>query len=208
MKSFSARLGLLTLVLALAGCGGLIPGPSADPTHYYILTGPAAVASDAPAIGHWRVGLKTVALAAYLKSPDLIVREGTNEIALQDYARWGEPLEAGISRLLQERLRASPAVGRVYAQPFPLDADRDYDVAVTVLRCEGGPGPDHGRVAQFAATIEIATPGPDARVVARRTFVAPAAAWEHGDFAQLTALLSADVDALGQDVVAALPPSP
>jgi uncharacterized lipoprotein YmbA len=207
MKLSPLGLGLLTFTLGLAGCGGLIPAPQADPTHYYILTGPAPAASDAPAAGRLRLGLRSVELAAYLKSPDIIVRQGTNELLLQDYARWGESLDAGIGRLLRERLRAAPAVARVYPQPFPLDADRDYDVAVTILRCEGGLA-DGRRAAQFAATIEIATVGPDARVVARRTFVAPAAAWDGRDFAQLAALLSADVDALGREVVAALPPAP
>jgi hypothetical protein len=207
MKFSPARLGLLGLGLCFAGCGGLIPPPQADPTHYYVLTGPAPAASDALPTGHLRVGLRSVELAAYLRSPDLIVRQGTNELVLQDYARWGEPLEAGVGRLLREQLRAAPGVARVYPQPFPLDADRDYDVAVTILACEGGVEAGR-RVAQFAATIEITTAGLDAHVVARRTFVAPAAAWDGRDFARLAALLSADVDALGREVVAALPATP
>ena len=90
-------------------------------------------------------------------------------------------------------------MARLYTQPFPLDADRDYDVAVTILRCEGGTA-SRGRIADFAAIIEITTAGAEPHVVARRTFVAPAAAWDGGNFAQLAALLSADVDALGQEI--------
>jgi len=207
MKFAPLCLGLLTLGVGLAGCGGLIPPPQADPTHYYVLTGPPLADSDAVATGRLRLGLKAVELAAYLKSPGLIVRQGTNELMLQDYARWGEPLDAGIARILRERLRTAAAVARVYPQPFPLDADRDYDVAVSVWRCEGGTAAGR-RVAQFAATIEITTTGMNARVVARRTFVAPPASWDGRDFAQLAALLSAEVDALGQEVVAALPAAP
>jgi len=208
MKISPLNLCVLSLGLLFAGCGGFIPPPQPDPTHYYILTGPLPASSDAAVTGHLRLGLKSIDLASYLRTPDLIVRQGTNELVLQDYARWGEPLEAGISRILRERLRAAPGVERVYTQPFPLDADRDYDVAISVLRCEGGPAAGHGRAAQFAATIEITTAGADARVVARRTFVASPASWDGSDFAQLAALLSADVDALGQEIVAALPASP
>jgi uncharacterized protein len=194
-------LPLLALCLSLTGCGGLIPPAQTDPTRYFVLTGPPL--APAAVGGQLRVGVRTVELASYLKSPDMIVRQGTNELALQDYARWGEPLDAGIGRLLLERLRASAGVGRVYAQPFPLDADRDCDVSVTVLRCEGGTGPGSAR---FEATIDL-TKASDGRLLARRTFVAPNAAWDGRDFARLAALLSADVDALGQEIVAALPAS-
>jgi uncharacterized lipoprotein YmbA len=192
---------LLTLGLFLTGCSGLIPPPQTDPTRYFVLAGPSP--APAAAGGQLRVGVRTVELAAYLKSPDMIVRQGTNELMLQDYARWGEPLEGGIGRLLRDRLRTASAVGRVYAQPFPLDADRDCDVAVTVLRCEGSTD----RTARFAATIEISKAS-DGRLLARRTFVAPDAAWNGKDFGQLAGLLSADVDALGAEIVAALPSAP
>jgi uncharacterized lipoprotein YmbA len=208
MKLFLRPLVPAALALCLAGCGGLIPSPQADPTHYYILSGPAVPAPDATAPGRLRIGLKSVELAAYLKSPDLIVRQGTNELVLVDYARWGEPLDAGIARILRERLRAAPAVGRLYPQPFPLDADRDYDVAVTVLRCEAGPAAGGGRAAQFAATIELTTVGPDARVVARRDFVAPPIPWNGTDYARLAADLGADADALGREVAGMLPAAP
>ena len=176
-------LPLLGLCLLLAGCGGLIPPPQTDPTRYYVLNGPP----PAPAAvgGQLRVGIRTVELAAYLKSPDMIVRQGTNELVPQDYARWGEPLDAGIGRLLRERLRASAGVGRVYAQPFPLDQDRDCDVAVTILHCEGGIGA--GRTALFAATIDV-TRASDGHLLARRTFVAPEAAWDGKNYAELAGL--------------------
>jgi uncharacterized lipoprotein YmbA len=198
-------LPLLALGLLLAGCGGLFPPPQADPTRYFVLTGPPP--GPAAAGGRLRLGLRTVELAAYLKSPDMIVREGTNELALQDYARWGEPLEAGIARLLRERLLDAGGVGRVDLQPFPLDSARDYDVSISVLRCEGGSGPGTRRSARFLATFEITKPG-DGSLVARRTFAAPDAAWNGTDFAELAALLSADVGTLGQEIVEALPVAP
>ena len=190
-------LPLLALSLVLTGCSGLFPAPQTDPTRYYVLTGPVAAAA---APGELRVGIRRVELAAYLKSPDLIVRRGANELVLQDFARWGEPIDAGVSRLLHASLTAAGGVGRVYLQPFPLDQERDCDVAVTILRCEGGTD----RLAQFAATIEITRPT-DGKLLARRSFAAPDAAWDGRDFGQLAALLSDDVAALGGEIAAALP---
>ena len=188
-------LGLLLLV----GCD-VIPSPSADPTRFYVLSGSGPAPTEAAVGSGLRIGLRSVELAGYLKSPDMIVRRGPNELSPQDYARWAEPLDAGIARLLRDQLRADPAVSRVYLQPFPLDADRDYDVSVSVARCEGGAGAAH-----FAATVEISTAGDSPHLVGRRTFVAPDAAWDGKDFGQLAGLLSADVQALGKDLVSALP---
>jgi uncharacterized lipoprotein YmbA len=199
MKTLPLSPVLLGLgLLLLAGCD-VIPPPQADPTRFYVLSdGPPAPAEAATS--GLRIGLRSVELAGYLKSPDLIVRRGPNELSPQDYARWAEPLDAGIARLVRDQLRADPAVSRVYLQPFPLDADRDYDVGISVGRCEGGAGAAH-----FTAVVEISTAGATPHLVARRTFVAPDAAWDGHDFGQLAGLLSADVQALGKDIVSALP---
>ncbi|HEX3731127.1 MAG TPA: ABC-type transport auxiliary lipoprotein family protein [Opitutaceae bacterium] len=202
MKTFRLSPVILGLgLLVLAGCD-IIPPAQTDPTRYYVLSDAAPAPSEAAVTSGLRIGLRSVELAGYLKSPDLIVRRGPNELSLQDYARWAEPLDAGIGRLVRDQLRADAAVSRVYLQPFPLDANRDYDVSISVARCEGGAGAAH-----FAATVEISTAGDSPHLVARRTFAAPDAAWDGRDFGQLAGLLSADIQALGKDIVAALPSS-
>jgi uncharacterized lipoprotein YmbA len=197
----AAALGLL-----LAGCN-IIPPPTADPTRYYVLSGPALVENAAPpAARGLRLGLRTVELAPYLRKGSLVVRTGDNEVTFPNDARWGVPLEQDITRALRTGLLAAPAVGRVFLQPFPFDDNRDFEVSVQVLRCEGAVGPG-GKAAtvKFAASIEITTAGASPQLVARKLFVAPEAPWDGKDFAQLAAQLSAAVNALGAEVVAALP---
>ena len=170
---------LFGAALLLAGCN-VIPPPQTDATRTYVLTGalPTAESPTAPATATLRIGLRRIELGSYLDTRDMVVRNGPNQIELQDYARWAEPLEAGISRLLQSQLSAAPTVGRVYAQPFPFDSERDYDVRVAILRCEGSIAAGRPASAQFAASIEIATPSPQSKVVSHRIFVAPEAAWD------------------------------
>jgi hypothetical protein len=180
MKFFPALFGA---ALLLAGCN-VIPPPQADSTRTYVLTEtlPSGQASGIPAAGRLRVGLKRVELGSYLDTSDMVVREGPNQIELKDYARWAEPLDAGIARILQDQLSAAPAIGRVYVQPFPFDAERDYDVRIVVLRCEGSIATGRRAAANFAASIEITTPGPESKVVARRIFVPPGEAWDGHDY--------------------------
>jgi uncharacterized lipoprotein YmbA len=190
----------------LSGCN-FLPPPTADSTRYYVLTGATAGAADRPpAPAGLRIGLKPIALAAYLKGRPMVVRRGPNEIAFEDGQRWGEPLEAALARVLRARLLEEAAVAQVFLPPFPLEGERDYDVEIQVIRCEGASAPGGSPVASFAAVIEVTATGPDHRSVAHRVFTAPDAPWDGKDFGRLAAELSADVAGLAQDVAAALPP--
>lgn len=193
------RLSLAALAgLALAGCN-VLPQPQQDLTRYFVLTAPTRAAAGAGAPGALRLGLKQVELADYLQTRDIVVRSGPNELALQDYARWAEPLQAGIARALGARLLEDPGVASVATPPFPLGAARDYDVSVQILHCEGESG-----AALFAARVEIASAA-DGRVVSRLVYVAPREKWNGSDYGRLAALLSDDVAGLGADILSALP---
>jgi uncharacterized lipoprotein YmbA len=193
--------------LALLGGCNILPAPTVDSTRYYVLTGGAVGPADRPmpATG-LRIGLKPVALAAYLKGRPMVVRRGLNEIAFEDGQRWGEPLEAALARVLRARLLEEASVAQVYLTPFPLEGERDYDVEVQVIRCEGASAPGGGLVASFAAVIDVTATGPDHRSVAHRIFTAPDAPWDGKDFGRLAGELSADAAGLAQDIAAALPP--
>jgi len=201
--SWFAALGLS---LAVAGCN-LIPPPDPDPTRYYVLTSPAPEpAVTRVAQGSVRIGLRAVELAPYLRKGVLVVRHGENELVFDDFARWGEPLEAGIGRALRAQLQADARVGRVFASPFPLDEGRDYDVLVTVSHCEGV-RTAHGAAVRFSAEVQIVRPadGGESVVVARRVFTAPEVSWDGRNHAALVRSLSDAVSALSREVVAAMP---
>ncbi|MBS0630674.1 MAG: membrane integrity-associated transporter subunit PqiC [Verrucomicrobia bacterium] len=195
--------GLLAWV---AGCN-LIPPPQADPTHYYVLNGPSLTEAGSPG-GKLRLGLRPLELAPYLRKGAIVVRLGSNELLYKDEARWGEPLEAGISRTLRAQLLTQPAVARVYTPPYPIDQDRDYDIAVTILRCEGATDNAGHSTAKFSAQIEITSVKNPGLVVARRIFNAPDAAWDGHNYSALAESLSAAIAALSAETVAALPDTP
>jgi uncharacterized lipoprotein YmbA len=171
-----------------------------------VLSAPSleAQASQVPAQGGLRLGLRAIKLDGYLKHRSMIVRTGPNEVRFEDYRLWAEPIDAAISRALRSSLLAAPAVAQVFVEPFPFDQVRDYDVSIEVTRFEGALSAGKYE-ARMAATIEISTSGANARVVSRRTFEAPAEAWDGADFGQLAALLNRDVASLAQEVAADIP---
>jgi uncharacterized lipoprotein YmbA len=205
LLALCAALGLL----ASSGCN-VIPPPQADSTRFFVLSGgdmPALAAVQAPT-GSLRVGIRTVRLESYLNRKEMVVRTGTNEIRFEDYRRWADPLDTAITRIVRSRLLAAPAVAQVYAEPFPFDQARDFDVAVDIVRFEGAQGADGKFSASMAAVIEISTTGSGSRIVSRKLFEAPAQAWDGTDFDRLAVLLRGDVDLLAQEVVSELPERP
>jgi len=203
---FLAPAAALCLMGILAGCNIAQPAQD-DPTRYFVLSDPVGPAKEgAVAPGAARIGLKAVKIEGYLKRREIVVRTGENEVEFRDYRRWAEPLEAALSRVLRARLLSSADVAQVSVEPFPTDQDRDFDVSVEVRRCEGL-APRSGKTgASFVAIFEISTTGPNPRVVERKTFVAPDSAWDGTDYDRLANLLTADASALGQEILAALPP--
>ncbi len=201
LSPFCRLLPAIALV-TLAGCS--LPSAKPDPTRYYLLSAPApAMAPAAPAAHAVTVGLCRIELPVYLRSPAVVLRPGGTELRYAPEARWGEALGLGITRVLKESLRAQPAVRAVVAYPAPQAPTPDYEVAVSVLACEGLVGPASPRT-RFAARWEVRSTAPGAAVLASGTYESPPAEWAEGDYAALTAKLGESVAALGQEIGAAL----
>lgn len=195
--NFRSRLAAFAGLAAsalLAGCN-LLPEAQPDRARYYVLENPAAVATPA-ATGAVRLGLRPVEVPAYLKNKAIATRTGASEVRYATEAFWAEPLEAGLARVVRERLVAHAVV---VPYPFPAQLQRDYDVTLRVLSAEGARDG-----LQFRAVIEIVRVGEPAELVARRDFTAPATAW-NGDYAALARELAHAATSFADEVAAALP---
>ncbi|PTX97886.1 PqiC family protein [Opitutus sp. ER46] len=195
-----AALGLAASAASLTGCLGL-PQAQTDPTRTYVLS-----LGTAPAMANAStrvVRLRPVELPSYLRTRSLVVRRGDNEIQLRDFARWGEPLELGIARVLREDLLARGGARTVQSGllPAPAGEEPNFELTVRVLACEGLAD---GRVA-FRAAWELspvdATAG---AAVSRGDFQAAELKWSADNEATLAAAVSRGVDGLAAEIAAAL----
>jgi uncharacterized lipoprotein YmbA len=181
------RVFLLVALLAAAAAGAgcsLLPAPKPDPTRFFLLA--AEVGEAAPARGV--VALRPVELAAYLRQPALVVRRGGHEVTFREAARWGEPLEQGVTRVLGENLR------RLGLAPAPRGGEAD--AAGLVVRVLSAEGTAAGGV-EFRATWELTRRG---AAPVGGEFRAAGLTWDGRDEAGLAAGLSAAVAGLAAEI--------
>jgi uncharacterized lipoprotein YmbA len=130
----------------------------------------------------------------------MVVRRGGNEIEFREFARWGEPLEAGVGRVIREELLARGAAAAVQLPGGRREsAVATFELALRVLAAEGG---RDGSV-QFLAGWELMAMA-DGTVTARGDFRADGQRWDGKSEAALAARLSEAVAALAGEIAAAL----
>jgi uncharacterized lipoprotein YmbA len=112
MRPFAPTLAALALLLT--GCFGTSP-----PARFYVLSpspeGASAVASTGP---EGALGVLPTRVAAYLDRPQIVTFVGENSVDLDEFARWAEPIGAGVSRVLAQDLSALLPAWRVLPQPW------------------------------------------------------------------------------------------
>jgi len=126
-----AVLAVAGLVAALPACVSLKRTPEA---RFFVLRTlaepPAAETSASPAL----VGLLPVALPGYLERPQLITWIGPGELRVDEYLRWAEPLDAGLTRTLAANLDVLLPQSRVIRSPWPAAARPRCRVRVELQR--------------------------------------------------------------------------
>jgi uncharacterized lipoprotein YmbA len=113
----AGAVALVGLALALAGCVSLKRTPEA---RFFVLQSeiepPARPSEEAP-LGI--VGVEEVFLPGHLRRPQLVTWTAPNELSVDEFLRWAEPLEDGITRTLSEDLAALLPERQVIRRPWP-----------------------------------------------------------------------------------------
>ena len=126
------------LLLGLAAAAGSGCRASA-PARFYTLDAIATADSGAPA-GTYAVAVGPVSIPPLVDRPQFVVQVAPNRIALDEFNRWGSPLDDSIARAVAGNLTVllgtpSVATGRLAPGLAPA-----YRVAIDVQRFESVPG--------------------------------------------------------------------
>ena len=178
----------LALVFFLAACAAREPLPQ-----FYLLTptGPASGRSH----GGPNVYVERVQVPAYLAKNSLVMVRGGNQVAYAGSARWAEPLDQGVARMVAEGLNRVARVQATSFTPGSPPGDYAYSVEIQLQRFEGT---DTGEVV-LAARYRVFT-GSGTEPIASRSFEVRRSGWHPRDYAGLARLLSEELMDLSRTV--------
>jgi uncharacterized lipoprotein YmbA len=115
---------LVCLALGFAGCVSLKHTPEA---RFFVLL-PLAEPPEgaAPPSEGGVVGLLRIVVPEYLERPQVVSWVAPGELKIDEFLRWAEPIDAGVSRTLAENLQTLLPKARIIRAPWPFS---------TKLRC-------------------------------------------------------------------------
>lgn len=121
-------LAAASLAGALVGCAQTVP------TNFYTLSvSTEPTVAKRPAQG-LVIGLGPITLPQYLDRPDIVTRQGANQMRLADLNKWAEPLEPLLTRIMAEDLYALLDANDVIPIPQRGDIPLDRVVEVDINR--------------------------------------------------------------------------
>lgn len=123
---------LLVAMMILTGCTG-----TSKPSKFYLLLTlpdteePAQLKVD-PAAPSVLIG--PITLAAYLERNQIVRRAGKNEMTIDEFTRWGEPLQDNFYRVLIDNLSSLLNTSKTYAFNQGDTFSADFQVIIDVIR--------------------------------------------------------------------------
>ena len=134
------RLAAVLAAAALTACG------SSPKSSFYTLSS-SAPATHAAATEPISIAIGVVAVPDVIDRPQFVTRTGTNELTINEFARWGEPLKGEIPRVIAADL--SRELGGAFVTIYPQSAtsDADLKLQLDVRRFDS--------VLNEAATVEV-----------------------------------------------------
>lgn len=122
-------LGVMTLLIG-GGCAHTAP------SRFYLLSSEAPESATA-GTDEIQVGIMPVIIADYLDVRQMVRRQGVNELEVNDFHLWAEPLHAGIARVLCDDLNKIMGKSTAILFPWPdEDLAPDVVIKVRILRFE------------------------------------------------------------------------
>ena len=180
MNWLPSRLRWLILgifVVVFSGCA------STPPTRFFVL-------SSSPNFekvrnregGHcFAIGIGPVKLPEYLNQAEIVTRITQNELRVDEFAQWAEPLEDNISRALAENLSSLLCTRSIAIFPWKGGIPIDYRIDVQVIQMDGM----LGKNALLDMTWSI-TDGTDRKklplITKRSTYREPKGGGDYGTF--------------------------
>jgi hypothetical protein len=180
------------LVIVLLGCA------STPPTRFFVLSSVSGSERPRNLEGErcFAIGIGPVKIPEYLNQPEIVTRITQNEVRLDEFVKWAEPLENNISRALAENLPSLLCIRTIAIFPWRGQISLDYRIDVHVIQMDG----KLGESASLDVTWSIAN-GTDrkksALLTKRSAYKEPAGG---GDYEAFVSAQSRNLASLSRDI--------
>jgi len=128
---------LVTTVLILL-CSGILTvnGCSSKPTKFYVLTPLSKVQTIPNRLNEdtLSIGVGPISLPDYVDRTQIVTNNGENELVIDEFYRWAEPLSTNVSRVLRDNLATLLGTENINKYPWNRFVHIDYQVAIEITR--------------------------------------------------------------------------
>ena len=135
--SYTSTPKLVTTVLILL-CSGMLTiyGCSSKPTKFYVLTPLAEVQTIPDRLNEdtLSIGVGPISLPDYVNRPQIVTKNGANELVIDEFYRWAEPLRTNVSRVLSDNLATLLVTENINKYPWNRFVHIDYQVSIDFTR--------------------------------------------------------------------------
>jgi len=198
MNRAHALLVPVAVTLLLTGCLG---PRSTRPTRLFVLNATATRADPSAPASDLRLGIGRISLPERLNRSQIITRTGTNEVHIDDYSQWAEPLEKSIPRVISENLSRLTGTDQVSIYPWPMQLKNDFKLEIAILEFEGN---SDGGVSLDARWRWVRADGSELQPLQGSRYTESTA---DRSTEALVAAMSRALAALSRDMAAAIAPS-
>jgi len=140
------RWSFLVLVPFMGGC---LPSAQTDPAKFYLLR-PISEAQRQLSARDLSVGVGPVDLPQYLDRPQIVTQNASNELNINEFNRWAEPLQDNFTRVLANDIGLLLGTDQVFVFPWGGSVSIDYQVKVEVTAFIGQLGGESSLVARWS----------------------------------------------------------
>lgn len=117
----------------------VVVGCATPPSSFYVLTPIPQAAGRTSGLteGSLAVGLGPVTFPQFLDRAQIVARDGTNRLSLDEFHRWGGSLQDDFLRVWGENLAVLLETSRIVIFPPEVRTPLDFRILATVLSFEG-----------------------------------------------------------------------
>jgi uncharacterized lipoprotein YmbA len=199
MRTIEIRWIIILVAIGVLPAACLLGGRGTPPTRFHKLESLQNLEPERKALASLpatAVAVGPIELAVYLNRPQIVTVSAEQELRVNEFERWAEPLKASITRVVSDNLALllnTTRVAAVSAQAFP---KADYQVAIDISRFDGTPD----GLAVLQARWRILSGGGDLRLSQSTLMKEPAPGAPGNDFSSLVKTQSRLVAGLSREI--------